>query len=77
MDAIPPRYSHDSPDVPLQLCELQLLVLVFVHPIKIQKIWAKDHNQGLRDLEANIIRLVGNTVTGSEMEINQIRLTFY
>uniref|UniRef100_A0ACB8ES52 rRNA-processing endoribonuclease n=1 Tax=Sphaerodactylus townsendi TaxID=933632 RepID=A0ACB8ES52_9SAUR len=46
-------------------------------PVKIRKIRAKDDNPGLRDFEANFIRLIDKITNGSRIEINQTGTTLY
>ena len=76
VNAVPPWHPHDTPGVLLQPCELQLLKSVSVHPIKVQKSQTKDHNRGFRNFEANVISLVDQRIIGSQMEINQMRVSF-
>ncbi|XP_077201054.1 RNA 3'-terminal phosphate cyclase-like protein [Paroedura picta] len=45
--------------------------------VKIRKIRAKDDNPGLRDFEANFIRLIDKITNGSRIEINQTGTTLY
>ncbi|XP_013917811.1 PREDICTED: RNA 3'-terminal phosphate cyclase-like protein isoform X1 [Thamnophis sirtalis] len=46
-------------------------------PVKIRKIRAKDDNPGLRDFEANFLRLIDKITNGSRIEINQTGTTLY
>nr|XP_056704363.1 RNA 3'-terminal phosphate cyclase-like protein [Euleptes europaea]XP_056722669.1 RNA 3'-terminal phosphate cyclase-like protein [Euleptes europaea] len=46
-------------------------------PVKIRKIRAKEDNPGLRDFEANFIRLIDKITNGSRIEINQTGTTLY
>ncbi|XP_028567765.2 RNA 3'-terminal phosphate cyclase-like protein [Podarcis muralis] len=46
-------------------------------PVKIRRIRAKEENPGLRDFEANFIRLIDKITNGSRIEINQTGTTLY
>ncbi|KAJ7335493.1 hypothetical protein JRQ81_013434 [Phrynocephalus forsythii] len=46
-------------------------------PVKIRRIRAKDDSPGLRDFEANFIRLLDKITNGSRIEINQTGTSLY